>query len=800
MPTKLINTTTNQIEEVQPDQIEELVRSGNYRFAPGKRIEVVSPSGDAGTVDASEASNALNQGYVFDTPETKAERKINAEYADKPIQAGLAGLARGATAGLSDPILTGVGIATPEHLRRLDENNPVISGGAEAAGFVGSLFTPIGTGKAIIGTGKLAEKAVAKTLANAGVDASKSMAKKILAKGAETAAGGATEGALMGIGNVLSEDALGRAELNAENLMAGAGEGALFGAPTSVLFKGLAHAVPATAKAVKSVGTDLKNRAFSLEKTAFDAFEITNAEAGQLSKRGITPTKFTDKVIKDILPEAGDDIQVKFNTRLQKESDELATLYPEADRIARDVGVTIDDVYQPQKYIKYLDDQIANNASHSFASEMRGVKALKRDLVEGNFGTSAIDNPYSATKSILDKVDDLARFEKGAVPTKTQEAARDLRRMIREDINTSMEALAEKSADPAAKKLLGEARKMNDSMHTLLEMKKYVDKLDVKKATRPLLGLRDMAKTALYTAGAGPYGLAAAMGEYVSGLSGAQLVKLRLLSKMENANVGVGKRIGQAIDQFVSRTPRTAQIGRLAATKGLTEISFNPDEPHKKDKDKQAAFKRISDELGRITNPANQEEILGKRLEVLAEAAPYTALHLAPKMVNAAQFLMSKAPYDPGAEKSLNPLLRKWKPSDAVLSKFERYVRAVNDPVGVIERFGDGIVDREGVEVLANVYPEIYEDFREKVLAKVSEQPEQLSYKKRLELRNILDLSVDPSTSPQSVKFLQATFAQEDGDIAQQQGSAAKTKGKLDMNMSNVATDTQNTQTLSELA
>ena len=167
--------------------------------------------------------------------------KIN-EYEDKGLEAGLLGAARGLTFGLSDQLLqktakyTGY---TSEELNDIKRYNELESTIGEAAGIVGPSLLTGGTGAAgaaarglttgVRGAevaGKVTQKALAKVLAEQGKN---SVASNIVAKTAPKLIGSATEGAIYGAGQLISENALGNADINAENLIASASTGALLG-------------------------------------------------------------------------------------------------------------------------------------------------------------------------------------------------------------------------------------------------------------------------------------------------------------------------------------------------------------------------------------------------------------------------------------------------------------------------------------------------------------------------------------------------------------------------------------------
>ena len=219
------------------------------------RVNVVAPDGTRGTIPASGLEAAKNAGYdvLTDAQVTKARRKE--AYGDSEFAAGAAGLARGATLGLSDVALTKTGLVNPETLSGLKEENPLVSTASEVGGNLLPFLVPGGAevkagqvaveagvaAKAAAAAAKLAPARLASELGHGGAkiaekaaasilgDASTGIAESAVRRGLTTGFGSALEGAAYGAGTAISEDALGDKELTAESLLTHVGLGALFG-------------------------------------------------------------------------------------------------------------------------------------------------------------------------------------------------------------------------------------------------------------------------------------------------------------------------------------------------------------------------------------------------------------------------------------------------------------------------------------------------------------------------------------------------------------------------------------------
>ena len=247
-------------------EAEAAYRSGQFGIPHGD-VALVGPDGGApGLVSSSDVADALEQGYRFALPGEVHHAEVQAEYGGVggAINAGLAGLTRGLSLGISDKLLA-EDRRTREKLAGWQEANPVASAFGEGVGVVAPLVATLGgaapeeatalaTRAAVAGTeaaeatsgGELALNA-ARAAARAGTAparlvsaagrATEGMVTRALGEGAAAkvaakAAGAATEGAVYGMGAQVSEDSLGDHELTAQKLLASGLHGALLGGVT----------------------------------------------------------------------------------------------------------------------------------------------------------------------------------------------------------------------------------------------------------------------------------------------------------------------------------------------------------------------------------------------------------------------------------------------------------------------------------------------------------------------------------------------------------------------------------------
>lgn len=179
-------------------------------------VNVVSPEGDLESVAPQDVQSAVdNEGYKVAGPTDVAHYKIKEKYGKSlldPLKASMLGAARGASFGLSDQMLVHSGLANPRDVSGYQEANPVASTVGEVAGVVAPALMGEEAGLTnlpgmVSKTGSGVERAAADALGTVG----------------SKALGSAVEGAAYGLGNVVSEEALGDPDLTAQSALAQVG-------------------------------------------------------------------------------------------------------------------------------------------------------------------------------------------------------------------------------------------------------------------------------------------------------------------------------------------------------------------------------------------------------------------------------------------------------------------------------------------------------------------------------------------------------------------------------------------------
>lgn len=167
------------------------------------------------------------------------------------------GAARSTSFGFSDEFLAHSGLMKPEDIEGYKKENPIASPVGEAGGVLGAVLAPevglLGAVSAPVRAvaklgGAVTEAALPFASKAAGLvagEATSPIVNKILSQAGALAAGSAVEGAAYGLGQNVTEHALGNPDLNAESVIASIGESALTGAALGSIFGGVKGAVQA---------------------------------------------------------------------------------------------------------------------------------------------------------------------------------------------------------------------------------------------------------------------------------------------------------------------------------------------------------------------------------------------------------------------------------------------------------------------------------------------------------------------------------------------------------------------------
>lgn len=255
------------------------------------------------------------------------------------------------------------------------------------------------------------------------------------------------------------------------------------------------------------------------------------------------------------------------------------------------------------------------------------------------------------------------------------------------------------------------------------------------------------------------------------------LDKYTTLAALERKGMDVAKELNSHISKF---------LGAPSTSEGLRKVIMPTtiQENDKKKKDNGAnpyskkmstsEFKKASENISRIVgDPNGAVNNLSTKLLPVSKYAPQIAQSMSVKSAQAAQYLYSKMPKDPLSAYNIKPEFSKYEPSDYELSKFSRIYQAVNKPQSILKDMDRGTISSEQVDVMKNVYPEMYQSVKNQILSHVMDMKEDLPYSKKLTLGLLFDAPISAATNPNFIMMLQNNASSSSAQAEQANGPGA---------------------------
>jgi hypothetical protein len=698
-----------------------------------------------------------------DIQDAEAEIVAEEQYGDSSLRAGLEGAARGASLGISDQVLKSAG-ADMQGVKQRSERNPVAATVGNVAGTVAGLLTPMGPLNVVARGGKVAEKgaelALRETLKGTGRAV---MAKSIAKTLAPKVAAGAVEGGAIGVGQLLTEDALGDSKLNAENIIASFGAGAALGGAVNLGLAGAASAVPSIKRGIKPISDKLTKGA----KKLMDPVEAVKSYSGFSPSQIVKIEKRNPSFFKDLPDYYRNRLKLKMTDTAEDVAAKNAAVKAEA-------GKTIDSSVQqldafsaanpelmPRRASVYDDllttlkdkeEQLLLTPETSRA-ELRALRSYKNEVI--NYGTKDTPLTFGELNSLRRAYDKQAKFNPLGSPADNFKAsvAADLRSVLRNKTD-DIAALAEVSGISEADKLAAKAlRQANKDYHV-------ASTLDEKLSTRAeksgfSFGLKDMVQAGVFTGIGGLPGAAASVG--LSAIGGSDLArKAVILADVKKMSDAFSAKLNGSVKLFFNKAPKTPKpvSHRVLLTSFLSKPQDSKSEP----KTRKEAFINVRNNLTAMaTDPEKSINQLARSTALISEAAPKIAQDMHASLTAAMVFLNEKLPRNNAGVGSFLTK-RAYEPSSIELGKFERYMQVIEAPATVLDDLERGTLTREHIEALKAVYPAIYEQLQASVMEQLVDS-DSVSYNKRLQLGVLLDIPTDESLLPENIMGLQQNFS-----------------------------------------
>lgn len=799
---QLLQNDTDVILPVSQDEADVAIRSGLYSPKSDEEFIVLDKYGARHRVDGANLREVLAGGYTLENAQQRHEREIQEKFGDAEAASAIEGFTRGA---LSFPALASKGIAqipglegaefTPDEamvgmgldaqeMRDRAEANPIASGLGNLAGMIAGT-KGIGVGKAVAATeAKVASRlGIGKTAADIEktilLDAKKlGLGKKIAATIASKAAGGAVEGAFYGAGELMSEESLGRADVNAENLITAVGMGALLGGTITGGMSLVAETAKAVAPMTKLITSPLSSKVSQQLDTKVSSARLLGITPTQLRKLEIR----NPKIVEDIQSYLKDDLKLG----LADTAENLAAKNDEIMELAgKGIGNTLDEVdvilksrpdLRPSaesvwgnvynKVFKQVDDIFSDATGPGVAKARREATKFLDEIAE--LQKSGAEFNAAQLQKIKKAQDKLLKYNKEPGKwTLFEDMVYTTRTAIRDEIdllatNLEMQGMS----GPLAKQL----KEFNRQYSAASTFGDFIETRALKSGDRQIdfLWMNAARDVALDVSR-----------------------KLVVLGKLEKAKQFVSNASEKAIKNFVEPTANAIgkTVRQTAVPFSIMQSEFGKryeDGKYKKPKDVSEAYRNLQDNIVRYEqDPEAFIKRVNRNTASIYGAAPNTSTALDTLAVQAAMFLGSKVPKRTTNTGMLGMLQKPRPPSKLDLAKLERYLNTIENPKSVFTELESGKLTHESAEALRAVYPNMFSQLQDKALEYVGKNPN-LPYNKRLQLGILLDIPTDESLIPENVLGLQATFQQPE----QQQQPTVTGMQNMDI-AGREATDTQ---------
>lgn len=771
-------------------------QEGQVGVKPGQKVTIRRPdTGELVSVVASDLDQALSQGAQIATNQEHRQALLDKKYGGSPLGAFTStvsalgsGVGRGFSFGLSDKARVEAARLwggdedakkTGRELKELEEYAPVASNVGEFGGVALQTALPVPKlglaaklGSATEGAGLLGRAAVGAT------------------KIGTSAAEGAAYGVMGQIGHNVSESAFGDTDLTAEKILAGTGEGAVFGA---LLGGGLGAAGVGLGAIRKAVAPEMSKLG---AKAVFDMHgNVSKANQGRLAKIG-TGAEVADTLARHPQVIEQDVEKALSGVRGAKQSvidglTELRGGQPfeiEGSHILNKVG--------SQDFINIAGKgYTAEQAAETFpwfrqAYNDFHTQELEPILEKLNLMSRGPEGQLIQTHQTKVPLADLLEQRMGLDSQIRWDAANPggvSRNEIRKSLRGALEDLIEEEIGrTAGTDQLAKLKQLKKDYRVLSVLEDHVSTAAAKDQSVMQNWLPKNGFSAGVFGGIAGNAIGGGVGSAVGSLAtlGAKALwnnggKAQFAHTMlKMGDLSAAKGLVGAIDQTLDNTI----VKALAATH---ESKLTTEKGDKGSIDKQyAAANAQFEQLRQLSNdPEQMNTRLANAYGPLGNNMPQTHQAVVGTVTRAVNFLQSKEPPKAGDVNKLQPGLNSTAPSDLDKQKFILYSRTIRDPMSVLKDFRNGSVSPEQVETLKAVYPKLYDDIRQRVLTSVNDMTQkgkEVPYRRRLELASLFGApDMDPTLNPAYIQQIQGTFgsgtqAPQPGQSPQQQGPAGK--------------------------
>ncbi len=283
---------------------------------------------------------------------------------------------------------------------------------------------------------------------------------------------------------------------------------------------------------------------------------------------------------------------------------------------------------------------------------------------------------------------------------------------------------------------------------------------------------------------------ASALGHAVGALAGVPYLGQAVLAakavggvwkKLGGNTAAAAERASKAVQTFLDVGAKVAPKAPVVASKVLASVAYGSSKP-KKEASLADSYHARAGEIRALTalgpdgKPMmrmDERAKMSARLAAIKATNPLLADKIESTKARGVEFLASKLPRKPDLPGiGMGP--DSWQPPDMEMRGFARYVAAVEDPHGVVERLASGQVTPEDAEAMRTVYPKMYADIQQQIMGQLGELQAKLPYQRRLALSIFSGVPVDPAMDPNVLAMLQGGFALEEGSDGGTQAPVAQ--------------------------
>jgi hypothetical protein len=692
--------------------------------------------------------------------------------------------------------------AVERYIAERELRNPYAMGAGEVAGLVAPAIVTGGASllergaaggargllaRGAVGAGELATAPlrglgaigdVGANLAERGAVAAGAAEGGALSRLAGHAARGAVEMPILEVGNAVSRSAIHDEPLTAEQLYAAGLHGALLGAVGGAAFGGVGSLVSGAGKLAGKVAERSGVLASELGLPAIPrtgnavrdglevladrkAIQASGANLGQIEKLGPEGGAFWKDVARTIredlpgggnlatmskreLAEAAPGLAKRVGASREKLFGELEAagakgpdlqrvvdqIHPIEAELAADVaGRKL--VPQVASTREFLQELATNGAD--FKAAQKQISSLKREVREAvRRGEGTLADQKQKIADLLDA--ELSRAGEDAIGG-GQMGAEWAARLQQNNRDYAVAKWIEKATEKGAK---AEARNRSAGMGEML------------------------GAVAGASIGGIPFAVGTAVASNLVRRYGDQAIaQLAAKAAKSDAVKAIGGQVSHAITASAEAYASGGKAIRTAATSGphVAVWQNEANEIYQRGKARSAVQERKDYQSKRDALAKLSPDLVRRHTEGLAEL-PGVRAQLEEQAVRAANFLRGKLPPEPV---SLHPLqagvTKPRDPPPSEIAKFERYSRAVDDPLSVVEDMARGRISRESVEALREVYPRMYGEAVGSVMAAIAQRKEPLSYDREKQLGVLLGVETTPMQSSALIRNAQAAYA-----------------------------------------